>query len=313
MNDFLDCWRSDSTYIEACTSGSTGVPKCIKLLKADMRVSAGATNDFFGITQDAVLAIPLSADYIAGKMMAVRADIAGCRLMEMPVSNNVKIDSQVDLLAIVPSQIAGLLTDKDISCKVKNILVGGGPLSVAQSEALYKSGIPSYLGYGMTETCSHVALRRIGYDKCYKAMRGITFDIDSRGCLIINSDKYSWKRMVTNDVVDLLSSTSFEWLGRHDNVVISGGLKLHPEAIEAEIRLAIPDISDFYIVGEPDEKWGSRLVMIVENPTDSLVRDLDNSGIDRRKLPKRIIGIKELPKGTNGKLRRLLPKEVEGD
>lgn len=308
MNDFMDCWRSDTSYIEAHTSGSTGLPKRIKLLKADMRVSAEATNDFFGITRDSVLAIPLSADYIAGKMMAVRAEIAGCRLMELPVSNIVRIDSQVDLIAIVPSQVAGLLADKDISSKVKNILVGGGPLSVAQYEALYESGIPSYLGYGMTETCSHVALRRIGYDRYYNAMSGVEFDIDSRGCLIIDSDKYSWKRMVTNDVAEVLSSTSFEWLGRYDNVVISGGLKLHPEMIESEIKRVIPDIHDFYIVGEPDEKWGSRLVMIVENPADSLARDLDNSGIDRRKLPKRIIGVKELPKGANGKLRRILPK-----
>ena len=308
MNDFLAEWRSDVPYIEAHTSGSTGTPKSIRLLKTDMRVSAEATNRFFGITHDSVLAIPLSADYIAGKMMAVRADVAGCRLIEMPVSNSVVIDTHIDLLAIVPSQVESVLANVDVARKVGNILVGGGPLSQSRAMALTESGIPSFLGYGMTETCSHVALRRIGADGRYHAMPGVSFEADGRGCLVIISGKYSWKRIVTNDVARILSPDTFEWLGRYDNVVISGGIKLHPEKIEQEIKAALPHMPEFYLVGEPDEKWGSRLVMVIEDAPDSLTDDLLGSGIDRRKLPKRIVSVKKLPQCANGKLRRIVPE-----
>lgn len=308
ISEFMASWQSDLPYIEAHTSGSTGTPKTIRLPKADMRVSAEATNRFFGITKDSVLAIPLSMDYIAGKMMAVRADVEGCRLIAMPVSNTVVVDTTVDLLAIVPSQVESVLSDPGITDKVRNILVGGGPLSALRTAALAASGIPSYLGYGMTETCSHVALRRIGHDSCYHAMPGVTFDTDDRGCLVIVSDKYSWKRLPTNDVAEVLTPTTFKWLGRYDNVVISGGLKLHPEAIEEDIRKQIPDFPPFYLVGEPDEKWGARLVMVTEATAGHVTEMLGRCDIDRRKLPKRIIYVKRLPQAANGKLRRIIPE-----
>ena len=309
MNDFLQEWRSDASTVSAHTSGSTGVPKRIELLKADMLVSAHATNTFFGIDAGSILAIPLSADYIAGKMMAVRADVAGCRLLELPVSNTVVIKSHVDLLAIVPSQVESVLSNENARVNIRNILVGGGPLSDRLASALVESGIPSYLGYGMTETCSHVALKRIGSDNAFVAMDGIAFETDTRGCLVIVSDKYSWKRLVTNDVVNILSPKKFEWLGRYDNAVISGGLKLQPESIEKEIRRHVPALPDFYLVGEPDEKWGQRLVMVIEGMPESLQHMLDASGIDRRKLPKRIVSVKELPRTANGKLRRIVPTD----
>ena len=102
INDFIREWESDCDYIVAHTSGSTGTPKEIRLPKSDMRVSAKATNSRFGITRRSVIAAPLSVDYIAGKMMCVRAIEAGCELLEMPVSNKVIIDRRIDLLAIVP-------------------------------------------------------------------------------------------------------------------------------------------------------------------------------------------------------------------
>jgi len=308
MTDFLREWHSTDEYVCAHTSGSTGTPKAIRLLKSDMIVSAQATNSFFGITADSVLAIPLSADYIAGKMMAVRADVASCRLLELPVSNTVNLSSSVDLLAIVPSQIESVLHNADIAGKVKNILVGGGPLSSELAEKLVLSGIPSYLGYGMTETCSHVALKRIGFDDYFTAMQGVSFETDGRDCLVIVSEKYSWRRLVTNDVVHLASQDRFEWLGRYDNAVISGGLKLHPEIIEEKIRTALPYMSPFYLVGEPDGKWGQRLVMVVENAPTDLRQMLDSIDIDKRMLPKRIISVRELPCTSNGKLKRVLPE-----
>ncbi len=306
MNDFLDEWHNASNTVEAHTSGSTGKPKRIELLKSDMRASAEATINYFGINRESILAIPLSADYIAGKMMAVRADMAGCRLLELPVSNTVSIDTSVDLLAVVPSQIPSLL-ESTRPTLVKNLLIGGAPLSDDMESRIVAAGFNAYIGYGMTETCSHVALRKLGEDGSFKAMDGISFSTDSRGCLVIHSSQFSWKELVTNDMVELVSSQSFKWLGRADNVVISGGLKLHPELLEKEYARLIPGLPPFYLTGEANEKWGQCLVMVAENPSEGLLEQIRLMLDDRRKAPQKIVAVEELPRTANGKVRRILP------
>ncbi len=306
--DFMREWESDSSYIIAHTSGSTGAPKEIRLLKSDMLASASATNDFFGIGPASVLALPLSPDYIAGKMMAVRAWLAGAVLLELPVSNNIVLDRDVDLLAVVPSQIPSLLANGSIN-NVKNLLVGGAPLPDDLSARLIAGGVRAYVGYGMTETCSHVALRHVG-DGMYHAMPGITFSQDERGCLVIESDRFSWRRLVTNDVVQLADDGRFCWLGRADNVIISGGLKIHPELLEAEIRHLFPDMPPFYITKEPDQRWGEVPVLVTEPGAHVITTDILKLRLsDPRHTPARIISIPALPV-TGHKILRLTPDKL---
>lgn len=300
LNDFLRQWDSPEPFVEAHTSGSTGTPKLIRLLKSDMRVSARATNAFFGINSRSVLANPLSADYIAGKMMAVRAREAGCRLVELPVANEVRLTEPVDLLAVVPSQIPSLIADGTVRL-ARNILAGGAPLP---AELAARLGDNAFVGYGMTETCSHVALRRV-HDTEYTAMSTVRFETDGRGCLVILSDEFSWGRLVTNDMVRLIGPRKFEWLGRADNVINSGGLKIHPERLEAEIRSLVPDAPDFYIVGVPDVRWGSVAVIVAEGPLD--LPAIKPRLCNPRTCPKEVIAVERLPRTSNGKLRRLPP------
>lgn len=308
LNEFIEEWTSDADYVTAHTSGSTGIPKEIKLPKGDMIVSARATNQFFGISENSTLALPLSVDYIAGKMMVVRALEAGCRLVELPVSNEIVLPCDVDLLPVVPSQIASLLKNPGNSQRIRNLLIGGAPLPDTMANKLKANGYNAWLGYGMTETCSHVALQKVGESEYYTAMPNVHFRYDDRDCLVIISDKYSWKELITNDVVLLKNNREFKWLGRYDNVVISGGIKMHPEILERQIRELIPDMPPFYLVGEPDEKWGERLVMVVENTSINLEAKLKALLPDRRTMPKRIISVNELPKTANGgKIKRLIP------
>jgi len=308
VSKFLEEWLSDKEYVVAHTSGSTGTPKEIRLLKSDMTTSAKATNKFFGINKDSVLALPLSTDYIAGKMMVARAQIAGCRLIELPVSNTVNISERIDFIAVVPSQIQSLLDNPHAPELIGNILIGGAPLPDQLAEQLIKRGFRAWLGYGMTETCSHVAIRKIGDKEIFRAMPAISFDRDSRNCLVIKSENFSWKKLVTNDVVQLHGNIGFEWLGRYDNVINSGGIKIHPEIHEKDIRKYIPDIPPFYLLGEPDEKWGQALVMVVENPPAGLYDRLKALLKDKKTMPKRIIPVAELPKTVQGtKIRRVIP------
>ena len=185
---FIVEWHNEKDYITAYTSGSTGKPKEIKLLKSDMALSAQATCVFFNINNDSVLLSPLSTDYIAGKMMVVRAMMSGATLHIANPSRTVSLDGyrHIDLLPIVPAQLEHILSCSDRSV-IRNLLIGGGALSPAQETLISQSGINAWLSYGMTETCSHVAIRKISENTTeFKALPGITFDTDKRGCLIIN-------------------------------------------------------------------------------------------------------------------------------
>ncbi len=315
LNEFIKEWLNPEPFITAHTSGSTGNPKEIKLLKSDMRISAEATNRFFGISSDSILAIPLSMNYIAGKMMAVRAQIAGCKLIELPVSNEIIINQNFDLLSVVPSQIESILRDRLAHKKIKNLLIGGAPLSESLREKILANNLNAYIGYGMTETCSHIALRNLHDCKpSYHAMPGITFTIDDRECLVVNSDSFSWKTLITNDVINLKSKTEFEWLGRADNVINSGGVKIHPEQIERLIKQQLPDISPFYIVGESSPRWGECVAMVIQGSeikTDQLMDQIRSLQLPQYSYPQFILVVNQLPVTKNGKLRRLPPSVIQ--
>ncbi|MDE6134148.1 MAG: AMP-binding protein [Muribaculaceae bacterium] len=304
MSDFLVEWCDGSTHVRAHTSGSTGCPKEIMLAKSDMRCSAVATNAFFGIGHGSVLATPLSADYIAGKMMAVRAFLAGAELLELPVSNEVRISRTVDLLAVVPSQLPSLLNDPECAAKVRNLLIGGAAPSAEVCRRISEAGFNAFISYGMTETCSHVALARASDpDRVFHAMPGISFSCDDRSCLVIEAPGYSFGTLTTNDVVRLLDNTSFQWRGRADGVINSGGLKFFPEELEALYAPALEGI-EYFVTAVTDPKWGQAVCLIVEGCILGIEERIRKLGIDRQRVPKRIISVKALRRTANGKIDR---------
>ncbi len=307
---FVNEWNNDNDYVMAHTSGSTGEPKEIRLLKSDMMSSACATNNRFGITQDSRLLCPLSPNYIAGKMMMVRAIAADCTLIAEHPSNEPLADDYgtIDLMAVVPSQCASLLNNDIAASSLKNLIIGGAPLPANLEKELVEMPWRSYATYGMTETCSHVALRKLG-TSVYEAMPGILFSQDERDCLVIESDLFSFKRLVTNDVVDLLDNRAFRWLGRHDNVINSGGVKFHPEQLEKLLEGKFP--FPFYFMGVPHEKWGQSVAMAIEAPADSDAESIiiEATAICRACLPRyafptKIHIVDALPRTANGKLQR---------
>lgn len=301
-DEFAEEWLAPNDYVNARTSGSTGTPKSIHLLKSDMRASACATNAFFGITSDSVLVCPLSADYIAGKMMAVRAWESNSRFF--PLSPSATPDFiECDLLAIVPAQCCHMLSYSPEL--FGSIIVGGAQLSSDLRHRLASGGYNAYESYGMTETCSHVALRHVS-EKFFQAMPGVTFSVDNRGCLVIDIAHMSIKRVTTNDIVRLVSDTLFEWLGRADFVINSGAIKLHPEQIEMKLREALDTDVSFYVTGETDARWGSRPVIITESP--ECVDALMSAALaieDKIMRPDRIYTVEALEWGNNNKIRRL--------
>lgn len=306
---FLREWDDSSDSVLAHTSGSTGTPKEIRLLKSDMVASALATCRRFGIGPSSLLYMPLSASYIAGKMMLVRAAVSGACIQVVPPSLDPLPEPparRIALLPIVPAQAERFLASPYASM-VDAVIVGGAPLSAETEQALAASSAAIYATYGMTETCSHVALRRVGDPATpFEAMPGITFTADSRGCLVIEAPAFSFRRIVTNDIIELLTPTAFRWRGRADNIINTGGIKVVPEELESRLAPLLIG-KQFYITSRPSVRWGSELVLVVESPEDfNRTAFLEAAArlLPHRLLPKQIITIPSIPRTPTGKLLR---------
>lgn len=312
VESFIREFQSESEFVTAHTSGSTGTPKEIHLKKSDMRASARATNAFFGINSESTLCCALSTEYIAGKMMAVRALEAQCRLVCLAPSRNLDfspLGNCANLVAVVPAQVPSLLAEPDAALRFRNVLIGGAPLPADMRRELCRSGVTAWLSYGMTETCSHVALAEVsGSEPVYHAMPGITFATTPDGRLKIIAPDFSFGELTTNDIVELTDSHTFRWLGRADNVINSGGIKLHPEQLESEFARHLPG-AVFYLTSEPHPLWGRALVMVLEGTeadAEAARAVLEGAIADRHCLPKRYIAIEKLSRTASMKIIRNL-------
>lgn len=312
---FLIDWFNARDYIEVNTSGSTGAPKAIRIRKEFMVNSAEATAKHFKLPEKTTALLCLPADFIAGKMMLVRAMILGWRLdMAQPRVNPLdNVYRRYDFCAMTPFQLDNSIGRLHL---IKKLIVGGGVISGRIKALVHGINTKVYETYGMTETVSHIAARRINPKKekeetiPFKTLSKVSVAQDDRGCLIVKAPQVSTDPVVTNDVVELISYKKFIWLGRADNVVNSGGIKLHPERIE--LKLAPHMDVPFFIAGLPDDSLGERLVLLMETRDDSLAyairKKLDAkenfSNLEKYEFPKEVYYLHDFDRTENGKLKR---------
>ena len=318
FTDFLEEWHNATPYIVAKTSGSTGAPKTIRLDKDFVRQSASRTNSFFDIYSGSHLHSCVAADYIGGKMMAVRADVAGCRFTWEKPSNRplqgIGSQENIDLIAVVPSQMLHILDNLSSMPSMNAIIIGGSAINHALHDRICNSGLNAYETYGMTETSSHIALRKIEANNGYfETLGGINVSIDERECLVIGFD--SGERFVTNDIAEVLDSRHFKIKGRFDDVIITGGKKVNP--VEVENKLSPYIQKPYVITSVPDVKWGSAIVLRIEDPDSPKEDTIDfTSGkdgvlmktmreiLEPHEVPKKIERMPSLPRTHNGKIIR---------
>ena len=343
IGDFLLHWLDGSESLLVRTSGSTGTPKTLALKKRHMVNSAMATGDFFGLRPGDSALLCLPADYIAGKMMLVRAMVLGLELdCTAPSSNPLDgTSTSYDFSAMVPLQLQRSIKYID---RVKTLIVGGAPLSHRLREDLRSQlkrirsekyspreygllGIPMrpieresgfvtnvYETYGMTETITHIALKKVGQypdvgetasHSYFQTLPEVIVSLDTRGCLIVHAQKISDAPVVTNDLARLISETEFEWLGRYDNVINSGGVKLFPEQIEAQLEPLMD--CRFFVAGLPDEQLGQQLVLVVEGNPNTIELSLNIkslSSLNSYQKPKKILKVPKFVETDNGKVKR---------
>ncbi len=307
--DFLTDWISSREWVEVRTSGSTGAPKTIRLSKQAMVNSALATGAYFGIKEKSNALLCLSTRHIAAKMMLVRAMVLGLSLdMVTPTSTPLKgVDKSYDLCSMVPMQLEKSL--KHLG-RIGTLLVGGAPIPKGLKDKLQGIQTKIYETYGMTETCSHIAVRFLDVahgtgSEHFHTLPGITVSLDSRGCLQIHAPELEIEQLVTNDLVDLVSENEFDWLGRWDNVINSGGVKLIPEQIEEKLKSVVN--GQFILTSLPDDTLGEKLILVKEGKqikTDVLDKIKKMKSLDPYERPKEIYFLEQFPLSETGKVRR---------
>ena len=315
MHEFLSDWFSNEKTILVKTSGSTGIPKTIALQKEFMINSAIATATYFNLPQKTTALLCLPITYIAGKMMLIRAITLGWHLDIVEASSNPleKISKSFDFSAMIPLQLENSLQHLHL---IKKLIVGGGAVSQQLQEKIQTIDCKVFATYGMTETITHIAIKKLNHTQIsptfFEVLPNVSIYKDHRDCLVIEAKNLSEKVLFTNDVVQLISKNQFEWLGRFDNVINSGGVKLYPEKVEEKLSKVIE--SRFFMTGIPDEKLGQRLILILEKSTNkktnlalkeelfSKIRTLNI--LSRFEIPKEIYFLDNFIETSSGKIQR---------
>ena len=307
----LDNWFDmNKDAIEVRTSGSTGDPKLISLSKSSIRKSAHKTINYFNLNSKCTLLLCLPVKFIAGKLMVIRAMEAGADLIILQPSTRplAGISIDIDFVAMTPMQLTASLNYDDVTLsRVDVILLGGAPVSAALESAVRELDTAVFHGFGMTETITHIAMRRLNGlvpMSQYHAMPGVSFSIDDNERLVISAH-HLLESILTNDIVTLHDEVSFSWRGRYDNVFNSGGIKLYPQDIERKIADLI---SNRYIIcSAPDKILGQKCILLIESADESskkLIKENISKVLDTFERPKEIHLIHQFSETENGKIDR---------
>jgi len=297
---FVLDWFDNHDYVAMHTSGTTGVPKAIRVPKQAMVNSAVATGQYFDLPAGTRALHCLPTQFVAGKMMLVRAFLLGWDLdLAAPSSTPLERNEKVyDFAAMVPLQAqesAGQLT------QIKKLILGGAAVNHELAQQLQQLPAQVFETYGMTETITHIAAKKVG-DAGFETLPGVTVSKDERDCLVIHAPRVTDAPVVTNDVADVMNDTHFIWLGRYDNVINSGGIKLHPEKIEEKLAAYMKG-RRFFIASKADETLGHKLVLAIEGaafePDAAAFKTLG-----KYEKPKEIIFVDKFAETGSGKLQR---------
>ena len=310
LEEFLSEWNNDSLFVHVQTSGSTGVPKPMLAEKRRMLASARITNDFLGLREGDAALLCMSLDYIAGKMMVVRSIERGLKLITVEPSghplNHSQLatdDCQIDFAAMVPLQVYNTLQvpeERKRLLQIRHLIIGGGAIDEALGAELKNFPNAVWSTYGMTETLSHIALRRLSGPEAsdwYIPFPSVKVSLSEDGCLVIDAPEVCPERLVTNDIAEI-SPQGFRILGRKDNVICSGGIKIQIEEVERHLR---PFLRAPYLISKrPDPKFGEVAVLLTEDSVDE-ARQVCERVLPKYHLPRHYLHVDHLPLTETGK------------
>ena len=310
IEEFLEEWNNPSPYVHVKTSGSTGAPKPMLVEKQRMLNSARITCDFLGLRPGDTALLCMSLDYIAGKMMVVRSKERGLKLTTVEPSGHPLSTphSPLDFAAMVPMQVYNSLQvpeEKERLMQIRHLIIGGGAIDDALAAALKTFPNHVWSTYGMTETLSHIALRRLnGPDasEWYTPFPSVKVSLNEDRCLVIDAPLVCPSRLVTNDIAELSSGTDpevkFRILGRKDNVICSGGIKIQIETVERQLRPHLQ--APFLITKRPDAKFGEAVVLLTEGTVPE-AQEVCERILPKYHQPRVYLHVDQIPLTATGK------------
>lgn len=317
LEEFISQWQSPSPTLLVHTSGSTGKPKPMLVEKRRMEASARITCQFLGLKRGdtALLCMPL--DYIAGKMVVVRAIVWGLKLIDIPPCGHPlkQIDTPPVFAAMVPMQVFNSMQDASERQKlwqIKHLIIGGGAINDDMAAELRQHPNAVWSTYGMTETLSHIALRRLSGPQAsewYEPFDGVNVSINADGCLVIDAPTVCALPLTTNDIAEIATDgRRFRIRGRKDNVICSGGIKLQIEEMEAKLRpyINVP----FLISKRSDPKFSETVVMIAETNDIESLKTICKERLNKYEQPHKYIAVDSIPTTETGKPARAKAMEI---
>ena len=300
-------WLQGKPTFTLTTSGSTGAPKTIEVTRDQMIASAKKTINALALREGMTALICLDVNFIAGRMMIVRSLVAGMKMVVVEPSANPfeGVKDKIDFAALVPYQMASS-PESELAGK---IIVGGAPISFGLLSHIKKISSPIFATFGMTETLSHIALQKLNGNDAqdfFEILEGIDISVDDRQCLVIKTD-YLKDSIVTNDVVELINQKQFRWLGRWDNAINTGGVKVIPEKIEKDIHDHLTG-HRYFIAGFPHQQLGEQVGLVIEGmlrkEEEESLREEMKKKLTRYELPKLILYCKEFSLTPTQKINR---------
>ena len=308
VNQFLYDWFDEKDYIISKTSGSTGKPKELKLKKEYLRASARMTGDYFQFKETDNLLLSLQIFGIGGKMIIIRAIEFNCNLIVVSPQYNPLKDlknREIKIISLVPYQVNKIIEeDKDAFSNVQNVLIGGAPVGIKLINKLKFLNTAFFETFGMTETYSHIALKNLKENAYFQLLNNIIINTQN-DCLQINAPHLGIQNLLTNDLINKIDESHFEWIGRKDFIINSGGVKLQPELIEKKLEEIIT--TSYFISKEKDDNFGEIVVLIIEGLTieeQTIRKNLLNKLLSYE-MPKKIYFLKEFEYTNTHKINRL--------
>lgn len=315
LQEFLDEWNNAADSVLVHTSGSTGEPKPMWAEKRRMLASARITCDFLGLKPGDRALLCMSLDYIAGKMMVVRALERRLKLVAVEPDGHplAGVEGPIDFAAMVPMQVYNSLQvpeERQRLMQIRHLIIGGGAIDGRMERQLRSFPHAVWSTYGMTETLSHIALRRLSGPAAspwYMPFDTVKVSLDDEGCLVIDAPVVHEGRLVTHDRAEL-SSRGFRIIGRKDNVICSGGIKIQAEEVERALKPFMR--GGFMITKRKDEKFGEIVVMLTEQTDMAEVEELCVAALPKYWCPRRYIHVAQIPLTETGKPARAVAERM---
>lgn len=324
LANFLAEWFNPLPVLKVQTSGSTGTPKELWVEKERMRNSAHLTVSFLGLQTGDTALICMPLKYIGGKMVIVRAIIAGLNLIPVKPSGHPMstLETTPVFAAMTPMQVFNsiqIAEEKERLEQIRHLIIGGGAIDTELALALKKFPHAVWSTYGMTETLSHIALRRLNGSESsewYTPFSQVNLSLSAEGTLVIQAPSVNPKTLVTNDLATFNSQGQFRIIGRKDNVLNTGGVKVQIEQVEALLQPLLPFA--IQITGVPDPKFGERIVLLAEtgeslNETQRRLLEEAFGNLPPYWRPKETIPLPSLPKTGSGKPDRAKARQIASE